>query len=481
MTVAMTSGDSWPLCQPRFGTPRRPERKTRGAEVGLVAASIGKPLMPWQQHVADVALEIDPRTGRFAYREIVLTVPRRSGKSTLLLALLIHRMIAMGRPQVAAFTMQNALQARMRMRREWHAEILSRSPAMEKAYSFTGQPGAEALMFHNGSRIEVTASTASSGHGATLDLAVVDEAFDQPDDRLEQAFRPAIRTQPDAQLWWVSTAGGPSNKWFRSKVEAGRALCGDSSGTAIFEWSAPDDADASDPAVWWECMPALGFTRPDGSGLTEVDIAEDYRAMSLTNENGFRRAYLNQWREEVAVAGLDVDRWAGLVADAERGTPVFGLDLDTDRRAVVAVAWQRPDGGTQLSLSPEHLEVPAHEAVAACKALTDRWGGRVWLGGAAAGLAPDLEREHVPFEVLKAGQFPAACGLLVDGIAAGTVRHFGQPELDASVAGVVWRSRGTAGEREFDLTRSSNVGPVAAVTRALFGASQTADLWAGVF
>ena len=233
--------------------------------------------MPWQQHVADVALEIDPATGRFAYREVVLTVPRRSGKSLLLLALLVQRMVAMGRPQVAAFTMQNALQARLRMRREWDAEILSRSSLAIATYRFTGQPGAEALLFNNGSRIEVTASTKSSGHGLTLDLAVVDEAFDQPDDRLEQAFRPAIRTQPDAQLWWVSTAGGPEDVWFRRQ---GRGRPAPRSRTAAARRSStgprPTDADPGDPAVWWECMPALGYVRPDGSGLTEQDIREEY-------------------------------------------------------------------------------------------------------------------------------------------------------------------------------------------------------------
>src|SRR4051812_39206978 len=109
MTAATTSRSSWTSCPPRFGTPRRPERQTLGAGVGAVARRLGMELMPWQQHVADVALEINPETGRFAYREVVLTVPRRSGKSALLLAVLIHRMIAMGSAQIAAFTMQNGL------------------------------------------------------------------------------------------------------------------------------------------------------------------------------------------------------------------------------------------------------------------------------------------------------------------------------------------------------------------------------------
>lgn len=462
MTVAMTSADSWPLCLPRFGTPRRPERRTRGHEVGLIAESLGKPLMPWQQHVADVALEIDPATGRFAYREIILTVPRRSGKSTLLLALLIHRMLAMGRPQVAAFTMQNALQARMRMRREWHSEILSRSPALAKVYSFTGQPGAEALMFTNGSRIEVTASTASSGHGATLDLAVVDEAFDQPDDRLEQAFRPAIRTQPDAQLWWVSTAGGPSDRWFRSKVEAGRALVGDSHGTAIFEWSAPDDADASDPAVWWECMPALGYIRSDGSGLTEADIAEDYRGMCVENENGFRRAYLNQWVDLKTAGAFDLAAWHDLTdTTADRRSGSFGVATAPDRSwSAVAVAWARPDGLTQALLLD--YRPGASWVDGRVRELRSKHGGQAFCDTPSRGLVAGATEPSGSVQA-------QAHNLLADAVEAGALRHGGEAALTTSVSAARWRAQGDT--RVLDRKGSADISPLIAVALAMHGLS----------
>ena len=54
--------------------------------------------MPWQRHVADIAYELDEDTGRLAYREVRLTVPRQSGKTTLMRRLL--RDPAMGRTAV---------------------------------------------------------------------------------------------------------------------------------------------------------------------------------------------------------------------------------------------------------------------------------------------------------------------------------------------------------------------------------------------
>ena len=416
--------------------------------------------MPWQQHVADVALEIDPRTGRYAYREIVLTVPRRSGKSTLLLALLLHRMIGMDRPQVAAFTMQNALQARLRMRREWHNEILRRSP-LAQVYDFTGQPGAEALMFHNGSRIEVTASTSSSGHGATLDLAVVDEAFDQPDDRLEQAFRPAIRTQPNAQLWWVSTAGGPQDKWFRAKTEAARALASKRSTTAIFEWSAPEDADASDPAVWWECMPALGYVRQDGTGLTEQDIAEEFQAMTVDNDRGFRRAYLNQWVDLKSGGVLDLDLWASLKVPNDRVmvAPEFAVEVALDRsRSTIGAAWL-VDGKPHVEVVEE---LPGTAGVVERLAeLTANYGGSVAVDGLseAAELIPDLEQAGVRVRKLNAAERAAACGGFYDLATTGGLSHVGDPALTAAIQAATW----TTGSDRRSFERRRSAGSIAAL------------------
>lgn len=459
MTAATTSRSSWTSCPPRFGTPRRPERTTLGPAVGAVARRLGMELMPWQQHVADVAFEVDPDTGRLAYREIVLTVPRRSGKSALLLAVLIHRMIGMGSAQVAAFTMQNGLQARMRLRREWKP-LLEKSPALRDSFDPSMFSGAEALIFKNGSRLEVSAGTASSGHGATLDLAVVDEAFDQPDDRLEQAFRPAIRTQPDAQLWWVSTAGSPTDLWFRSKVEAARANRLQPSGTAVFEWSAPDEADPSLPSVWWDCMPALGFVRANGSGLTERDIAEEFRAMTAggSSDDGFRRAYLNQWVARGGEGILDASAWGPLAdPNAPQGdSPVFGVSVAPDRSwAAVGSAWRRPDGLTQVALVDYRRD--ATWVADRVRELRARWGSRVLVDTAAKGMIQDAT-ELTPSDQAKAHN------AFYDAALAGSVRHSNEEPLNIAVRSAQWRT--TTDTRVLDRKGSTDISPLVAVALA---------------
>ena len=74
-------------CKPRIATERT-DRPTKGGEVAKVAEMLGTPLMPHQQLVVDVALE-ENEDGTPAYQEVVLTVPRQSGKSALVCALMV--------------------------------------------------------------------------------------------------------------------------------------------------------------------------------------------------------------------------------------------------------------------------------------------------------------------------------------------------------------------------------------------------------
>ena len=70
---------------------------------------MGKPLMPWQQGVLDVGLEIDV-DGQFCYSLVLVTVPRQSGKTTAFGAVMDHRAIKIPHARVW-FTMQTAKDA----------------------------------------------------------------------------------------------------------------------------------------------------------------------------------------------------------------------------------------------------------------------------------------------------------------------------------------------------------------------------------
>src|SRR5690606_11148089 len=98
---------------------------------------------------------------------------------------------------------------RVEARGKWGEDyvVILESSALAKLFYVRKANGNEAIIFRNKSRWGITSNTEKAGHGSTLDLAMLDEAFSQVDDRMEQAFKPAMITRPQPQFWVVSTAG----------------------------------------------------------------------------------------------------------------------------------------------------------------------------------------------------------------------------------------------------------------------------------
>jgi phage terminase large subunit-like protein len=250
-----------------------------------VASALGFELMPWQSLVADVALEHEG--GRLAYRDVAVGTPRQSGKSTLLLSLIVYRLLAAPGQRVV-YGAQSRLAARGKLFDTWWPRI-RRSP-LGDLFTLSRATGAETLRCSNGSLMTLMSTDDAAAHGETIDLGILDEAW-ALDAAAEQAVRPAMATRDAGQLWCLSTAGTERSVWWRSRVDTGRAQAelGVTESLAYFEWSAADDVDVTDPETWARFMPALGIT------ISPDTVAADLRTMPLAE---WRRAYANQWLDE---------------------------------------------------------------------------------------------------------------------------------------------------------------------------------------
>jgi phage terminase large subunit-like protein len=269
--------------------------------VAAVAAQLGLDLLGWQRQVLTVGLE--RAGGRPAYRDVLVSVPRQSGKSSLALALVIYRMLETPQTRVL-YAAQTRSAAREKLLAIWWPR-LAHSELGDRFRLFRGF-GAEAVTADNGSTLHLLSATEHSGHGETTDLCIVDEAWVHVDARVEQSVRPTMATRREAQLWAMSTSGTERSVWWRRKLDAGRAAAemGVTDGLACFDWSAPDDANPADESVWWQAMPALGH-------LIDVEtVTTDLANMGLAE---FRRAYLNQWPD------LMVEGWAVIPRDVWLG------------------------------------------------------------------------------------------------------------------------------------------------------------------
>jgi len=393
--------------------------------------------MPWQRLVADVAMEVDPRTGLLVYGEVVVTTPRQQGKTKLELAVLVHRARTW-----AGSRMLYSAQDRIHARAKWeddHVATLKASPYAGE-FGVRYQRGDEAIRWHNGSWHGITAPGEKAGHSDVLDVAVIDEAW-AFEAGLEQGLSPTMVTRPQPQLWVVSTAGTYRSAYLRGKVERGRArnLSGTNVSVAYFEWSARDGADPADPATWWSCMPALGRT------ITEARIAAEFERLDLGD---FCRAYLNLWPGSIPADWLVIaeQAWRALAdPHSEAVDPVaFAADVTPERsHAAIAVAGRRADG-------LGHGEVVDHRpgtgwVVPRLVELHQRWRPCAVVvddTGPAGNLIAPLEAAGV--EVVKpTGRGMAhAAGDLFDAVAEATMRVVPRPALDAAVAGAAQRPLG---------------------------------------
>lgn len=388
--------------------------------------------MPWQRLVADVGLEVDPETGHLAYREVIVTVPRQSGKSTLVLGFETERCVLWPVSQRVAYTAQTGWDARRKLLDD-QAPMLQSSKLWVAVERVLRGAGNESVLWRNGSRIDVIAGTSAAGHGRILDLGVIDEAWDDEDDRREQALLPAMATRPDAQLLLASTAGTEASTYLRRKVEAGRraAETDADSGIAYFEWSVPSDEDIDDPEVWWRFMPALGRT-------IGPQVVAHARSTMQTAE--FQRAFCNRWTQATEDRLIPEAVW--LRVQDERAVPsnpvTFAFDVTSDRSRGVIIA----AGGGVLELV--RVAEGTGWIAGRCAALVRDHGGTLRCDGTgpAVSVADEIEEAGGRVERLTGPQVAAACARLFDAIADQKVRVRPHGALHAAVAGAAKKPSG---------------------------------------
>lgn len=484
MTMLAPSTTLSTTCSPRYATRRRPERATFGGELASIAAGLGQPFMPWQRAAADVGCEIDPDTGRPAYRKVIVTVPRQSGKTTLFLTWQLNRCLSprWAQPQRSAFTAQSGKDARDK----WLDEIfpLIRSSKALKplvARIFEGM-GNEAIRFRNGSMIRLLSTSSSAGHSKTLHQAVLDEIWHDADSRREQGLSPAMITVADAQLLVCSTAGTDASVILDRQMELGRAAVEADSGHGIayVEYSAPEGWDPADEGSYYGFMPALCPAPPCrcGRGWRHTVTVDAIRSERVSMEPAeFARAYGNIPDRSSGVGRWTVlpeAAWNGLADPESHPVPrvvlsaVFAHDHS---RAAIGLAGWRPDGLL-------HVEVGDYRAGTAwivprlveMNARHEPWGVVVDEAGHESVVIKDLDAAGIP--VIKAGTAgvtQAYAEFIQDATDTKTLRHRGQPDLDDALAVAVPRDVGD-GRQAFGRRKSAgDISPVVAVAGAAWG------------
>jgi len=468
---------------PRWYTRRRHERPTYGPYWGRWAAAMKKPYMPWQQYIADVAGEVD-HNGRLCYKKIIITVPRQSGKTTLILSVVVGRAEAKGDEfggrQLMYYTAQTREKAREKLLQEYIPEIEA-CRALKGRYQKRIANGSEGVKFYSSnSSFTLTALKQDSGHGSVLDFGCLDEAMSQEDDTVVGgAWEPATITRPMSQIWIPSTAGHSGSTYFRGVVDDARLAAERDSGygTAYIEFSADEKAPGFDPydeALWWRVMPALGFTQ---SIESVRGIA--HGGMKLPT---WKRAHLNIWVQNELPSVLDVDKWGVCrKPETKRETrPVITVDVSASRKYTSITMGAAAADGTPMTRLIEYARGTGWVVDKLCQ-LRDTYDvPKFILDGAspAGSLVEDLAKEHINLHIMTAREMAQACGMYYDAVENLKIIHFGEPALELAVTGAAKRELGDAWawtRKESDSEAQVDISPLVGATMAHWGQVRFGD------
>lgn len=485
---------NWPSSwgpAPRWATRRTPDRPSYGPAVAKVAKLLGMPLMPWQRYVADVALEVDPATGWWAYDVVVLTVQRRAGKSALQQAVFVHRLAA-GLKRKLWMSAQNGEKA-LELWTEV-CDLLEASELAGKVRSYTTTGRERLVWLPTRSELKPFPPNGDLLHSKAIDLLSLDELWyhDAPTAlKMKAGYRPTFLTT-NAQAWFISTMGTPASTWLNQERDSGRAgvEAGSTRGTAYFEWSVPTKIDGVPTKelpvdelvkLILQHHPAYG-THP----LISPDKLERFIREDLDDEDiglpGVLRAYGNITTaaagerlipEAVVVASTTLDR---IPADVDPG---IAFDVDPDRRAAtIAAGWRHPDGRGLIEIVEHSLGT--RWVAAAVVGVLERQGlKRVTANnaGPARDVADEIERAGFEVQRVSAPDYAAASVRVHDELKAKptpTVMHYGQKDLvDALGEHLTKRRLGASWAWDTD---GEPVTPVTAGTLALWAADHPPEV-----
>ena len=323
-------------------SPELREEFTAGARaLGLVGRQ--KQLTPQQLLLADILNAEQRFTG--------VLLPRRSAKTTTLLAWLIGRCLSREDHLAAYAVMTSQKKARDRFLKDV-VPILERvyPDADSRPFKIVRANGQERLVFTNGSILQFLGPNGDDFRSDSYDTIVLDEAGEADPEEGSDVLSAALPTQdtrPDAMMVMAGTAATyRKGNLLHDELEAGRAA---ERRHAILDYSTPDiEVDDLNAMSWDEVAPLVLDSHPGIGTLTTLEAVED-NFNRLPREK-FGREYLGIFGTLGGeVAFLNLSAWNDGAITGTMPTPparfalAVSVNLLGSSSGIMAV-WRDDDG-----------------------------------------------------------------------------------------------------------------------------------------
>ena len=430
-------------------TTRTPGSLTYGPEAQRLLANAGLSLFDWQADVLGQWLEVD-EADRLTRQTAVLVVPRRNGKSWLIIARALFGMLFLDELRVtySAHRMDTAREIFDAFR-----VVLSHPHLAPLVAKVSLAHGKEAIDLVNGARFTIRTRTGHGGRGLETDLLIFDEALIL-DAESVAALTPLTAKAAAGgrgQIIYASSAGSQDEESaiLLGLRDRGREAAGTPGGTLTFhEWSTERGDNPTDPATWRKANPSLG---------TPV-LAEDFlgEARGRLTAEAFAREHLGIWTDTSDLPVIDPALWADLAVDSRPeldGARWVTFDLAPDRTCARVLGFSRDLGGRTvvgvLDSQNDHQGLDgalyAERVLGLVQAFDPDLVGFDRLTGAHVEHVLAAHGWKGRLRPLAGAKFANGLASLVAAVRVGTLVHDGHPDLADDLGRAVGRPFGDGG------------------------------------
>ena len=436
----------------------------------------GLDLLDWQQDDLRDLMALDD-DGRWAHFEFGDNVARQNGKGSILE---VRELALLAGITGETFGVHSAHEFKTSQEHFIRLQALLENAGL-RVKAVRHASGQEGIWMMDGRRLRFVTRTKSGLRGfAGVDFLALDEAM-IINMASHSAMMPTLRASAaprGPQLIYTGSAVDQETHehglvWARIRE---RGLAGDDPSLGYIERSVdaehPDEVSdemALDRELWRQANPSLGVL------ISEEHMAREQRSMD-PRSFAVELLGVGDWPATDGAADvlISVEDWADVLeTEAVLVDPIcLAYDVSPERHASIVAAGRDDRGHMMVELIHakagtgwlEERLVDLYRSHEVAEVVCDGFGP-------AAAIANRVDDAGITVRRMDSGDYGKACGLFVDCVGEKTLRHLGQPELDAAVRGA--KARPLVDRWAWSRTKSNvNISPLVAATLALWSATE---------
>jgi len=447
-----------------------PYTESKGQEAVQLYNKSGRTAQQWQELMLEDIMALD-ENGKWLHMKFAWSVPRRNGKSEILIMRTIYAVTHGERVLYTAHRVTTSHNAWEKL-----VKILSKIGFREDTdFETKKQRGAEVIEWLDGSDAVINFRTRSTkgGLGEGYDLLIIDEAQEYTGDQ-ESALKYVVTDSKNPQTLMCGTpptAVSSGTVFLNFRREC---LTGKNENTGWAEWSVPRLSDAHDPELWYETNPSLGTI------LTERTIRSEL-GNDQTDDNIQR---LGLWLTYSQKSAISEREWMQFKTDAPP-------ELKQPVKIFFGVKFAKTSGNVSLACAVRTAEKKIFVEALDCRPVRDGldWiigyllnshAEKVTVDGAAGAplLVQNMKDADVHCKVIlpKVSEIIEANSLFEQNLFAGEICHAAQPSLVQAVTNCEHRAIGAGGGFGYaSILENADISLVEAVTLAHWICANTKD------